>query len=275
MDAEAPQEAPAAEGADLHLIMPEDVTPAEELRRPSIKQVQMVSPEPVEVEPAAAAQMMVTETMGDLYLRQGLKDQAAEVYRQLLRTRPGDASLTAKLSAIESPPAYSASAMGSEAVGSWLRRVAKAQLPAAAPEAPPAPEAGATPMDQAFAEAQAVAADLVPAENVAAGTSDAAGQEADTRPAATEEQGSAARPATDAFSLDQIFGAPGGGAAPAAPPPAAPTTPLGSSFDEFFGAAPKQESARPSKETPAPGPGGRQSEDDLSAFNAWLHGLKR
>src|SRR5205814_1259956 len=83
--------------------------------------------------------LLITETMGDLYLRQGHRDQAAEVYRRLLATRPGDAGLQAKLAAIESPPAFSASAMGSEAVGSWLRRVARAQLPTPAPSQPPQP----------------------------------------------------------------------------------------------------------------------------------------
>ncbi len=40
---------------------------------------------------------VVTETMADLYARQGLHDRAAEVYRELLRGRPGDARLEAKL----------------------------------------------------------------------------------------------------------------------------------------------------------------------------------
>jgi hypothetical protein len=91
-------------------------------------------------------------------------------------------------------------------------------------------------------------------------------------PAPDAPPGSAARPATDAFSLDQIFGA--GATATAAPEPAQPApapASLGASFDEFFGAAPApQESVRP-RESGAP----RQSEDDLSAFTAWLHGLKR
>ena len=83
--------------------------------------------------------------------------------------------------------------------------------------------------------------------------------------------GQPAREATNQFSLDQIFGAP---AAPAPPPetPSAAAPSLGASFDEFFGAGgpAAAESARP-REGKAP----RRSEDDLSAFNAWLHGLKR
>lgn len=44
---------------------------------------------------------VVTETMADLYARQGLHDRAAEVYRELLRGRPGDARLEAKLREVE------------------------------------------------------------------------------------------------------------------------------------------------------------------------------
>ena len=88
--------------------------------------------------------------------------------------------------------------------------------------------------------------------------------------AADAPAGNPARPATDQFSLDQIFGT-GGQAAPVTPPPAAAPHAMGSSFDDFFGAAPTTETVRPRESTP----GNRQSEDDLSAFNAWLHGLKR
>ncbi len=252
---------------DLPLIMPEDVTPPDELRRPSLKQVQMVSPEPVEPVESGASEsdaLLITETMGDLYFRQGLKEQAAAVYRRLLSSRPGDAGLQAKLSAIESPPAFSAAALGAEAVGSWLRRVASAQLPTAAPGAPPVPEAGQTPMEQAF---QASEPDPAPEPQAPESATPA------------EPSGSPARPATDNYSLDQIFGSSGAPAAasaapvaPQAPAPAGQGNVLGASFDEFFGAAPKTETVRPKEATPA---AARQSEDDLSAFNAWLHGLKR
>ena len=266
--ADTPAPAPAFEPepvpADLPLIMPEDVTPADELRRPSSKQVQMVSPEPEEA--PAAPELMVTETMGDLYLKQGFKDQAAEVYRRLLQQRPGDPGLLAKIAAIESPPAYSASAAGAEPVGSWLRRIARAVLPTTAPAPAPEPEPGPTPMDEAFSAPEpepepATAPAAVAAEEPAS---------------ATVSEGEPARPATDQYSLDRIFGpAPGAPAAASAPPPApAPSTPLGSSFDEFFGSAPKAETVRPATEERAPG-APRQSEDDLSAFNAWLHGLKK
>jgi tetratricopeptide (TPR) repeat protein len=256
-EAPLPPEVPAEAGppAGLPLIMPEEVTPAEEWRRPSAKQVQTVSPEPEP--PAEGAEALVTETMGDLYLRQGFKAEAAQVYRRLLAQRPGDPGLTAKLASIESPPAMSAAALGTEAVGAWLRRIAGASLQAGAAAPPPPPPEGPSPMDSAFAAPE---------------------PEAPSAPAPVsaepEPPGQPAREATNQFSLDQIFGAPAAPApAPAAEAPKASAPSLGSSFDEFFGAGGPSatESARPRESTKTP----RQSEDDLSAFNAWLHGLKR
>jgi hypothetical protein len=256
-------QAEAPPPAGLTLIMPEDVTPAEEMRRPSSKQLHQVSREAEAPEAEAPAEPLVTETMGDLYLRQGLKDQASDVYRRLLAQRPGDTGLTAKLAAIESPPAMSAAALGGEAVGAWLQRIARSQLPnsAATPPLPPpqSPEAGPTPMEQAFDAPEPESEAEAPS-----GASQPAAAASDEAPA-----GNPARPATDQFSLDQIFGA-GGQAAPGAPPPPAPHA-MGSSFDDFFGAAPTAETVRPRESAS----GNRQSEDDLSAFNAWLHGLKR
>jgi hypothetical protein len=251
-DAMAETTAPGA--AELPLIMPEDVTPAEEMRRPSSKLVQMVSPEPEHAD-GESGEPMVTETMGDLYLKQGFKDQAAGVYRRLLAARPGDAGLKAKLAAIETPVKMSATAMGTEAVGAWLKRIARAQLHVAASGPPAAPEPGPSPMEQAF------------------GTS-----EPETAPApqpveaAPVSPGAPARQATDQYSLDQIFGGGQGGGSSASAPrdPSSQAHTLGASFDEFFGSTQKPETVRPKE-----GGGGRQSEDDLSAFNAWLHGLKR
>ncbi|MEK6769785.1 MAG: tetratricopeptide repeat protein, partial [Gemmatimonadota bacterium] len=137
------------------LIMPEDVTPPEEMKRPSSKLVQMVSPQvPAEEAPQrgeGGAQPMLTETMGDLYLKQGFKSEAADVYRRLLAQRPDDATLRAKLAQVEGPPpSLSAAALGSEAVGAWLRRVAGSSLSAPPPPAAPLAE-DQPPMETAFA----------------------------------------------------------------------------------------------------------------------------
>jgi hypothetical protein len=243
-----PASAAPRPSAGLPLIMPEDVTPAEELKRPSSKLVQMVSPAPPpelpEEKGPVAEQAMLSETLGDLYLRQGFKSEAADVYRRLLSQRPGDEGLEAKLRAVEAPPNLSADSQGAESVGTWLRRVATARL--RSPSAPaPAPSPGPTPLDAAFGAP-------VP-----------------------ETTGEPAHPAQEAFSLEQIFGtgeAPG--SAPPAPAPAsAPPPATGTSFDEFFGAPQDKGSVRPATETPEEK--ASSGEEDLSAFNAWLQGLKR
>lgn len=54
---------------------------------------------------------LVTETMGDVYARQGLHDLAVQVYRELLKDRPGDERLASKLREAEAQ-ARAASAAG-------------------------------------------------------------------------------------------------------------------------------------------------------------------
>ena len=129
-------------------------------------------------------------------------------------------------------------------------------MPGATPP-PAAPEPGPSPMEQAFSSGESEPASAP-----------------EPVPVSDNMGGAPARPATDQYSLDQLFGS---GQHPqqrasAQPPQASGSHTLGASFDEFFGSTNKQETVRPTKETSA---GGRQSEDDLSAFNAWLHGLKR
>jgi tetratricopeptide (TPR) repeat protein len=232
--------------AELPLIMPEDVTPPEELARPSTKLVQMVSPVPAHEESAAAAEPMLTETMADLYLKQGFRSEAADVYRRLLSQRPGDASLAAKLRAAQAPPPnLSATALGAESVSVWLRRVATSRLPAPGAAAAPTSN-GPTPLEAAFSAP------------------------------APEAVGEPAHPAPEAFSLEQIFGS-----APEAPPvtagstpaPPAPPAATGTSFDEFFGQPPGQGSVRPADK--APHRPSSADDEDLGEFNAWLQSLKK
>jgi tetratricopeptide (TPR) repeat protein len=236
--------------ANLPIIMPEDVTPPDEMARPSGKHGQAASPEPEPAVPSGAAAPepdrapLLTETMGDLYLQQGFRAEAADVYRRLLVQRPGDAGLEAKLAAVEAPaPAFSAAALGTESSRSWLRRVAQSRVGEPTP-APGAPPEGPSPLEQAFAQPEATPG----------------------RP--SEPAGEPARPASEAFTLDAIFGATG--AAPAAPP--TPPPPTGTSFDEFFGAPPEQGTVRPESGT---APASPPPDDDVGSFTNWLRGLKR
>ena len=245
LDLPASGEAPEPSApSDLPLIMPEDVTPAEEMARPSAKMVQTVSPPPRE-EPAVHPPM-ATETMGDLYLKQGFRNEAADVFRSLLAQRPGDAGLAAKLRDAEGPPPdLRAAALGAESVGAWLKRVAGARLSAAAAAAPAAPAhspEAPTPLESAFM---------------------------------SEPDGEPTRPAPDAFSLDQIFG-PVGEASPTPPPQAAAPAPaLGASFDEFFGAGAPAPAPAPAEPAAAPKRPSQLGDEDLTAFSAWLQGLKK
>ena len=101
--------------------------------------------------------------------------------------------------------------------------------------------------------------------------------------------GSPTRPASDAISLDSVFGEEGGrGSVPALPEPVPeqpsklPTASGGFSFDDFFGtaAAPGSSAGRPTANSrpPRPSGGGRsrspEQEEDLDQFQAWLKSLK-
>jgi len=89
---------------------------------------------------------LVTETLAELYLAQGLLERAAEVYRALLAERPGDGRLAARLEEVEKRLAARevwanpgpAGGAGSEAGGSDARRAG--EEPAGAGEPPLAPE---------------------------------------------------------------------------------------------------------------------------------------
>lgn len=266
---EMPELSPAELGVepsltDLPIIMPEDVTPAEEMARPSARQLAAVPEAPAgEAEfaglpvmaeatpehPAAEPETppLLTETMGDLYLRQGFSAEAADVYHRLLDQRPDDAGLMAKLASIEGPPpSLSAVALGTESSRSWLRRLGQSRIVGPVSLAAPEPSEGPSPMEQAFSQSES----------------------------APEPVGEPTRPAADSFTLDAIFGAQGGAAAepaPAPPPAAAPAPPTGTSFDAFFGAPPEEGSVRPDTDTQSAPP----PEDDISSFNSWLRGLKR
>ena len=122
VEAEAAPDEPAFEGEiELNVYEPElgddsNVEAAPEFEAPPVFDEPVVtagsSPfedEAVEDEPAAwnkpaeeETGELVTETIAELYRSQGLHDRAADVYRTLLRERPGDADLEAKLYEAES-----------------------------------------------------------------------------------------------------------------------------------------------------------------------------
>jgi hypothetical protein len=216
---------------------------------------------PPEPEPAFVA----TETMAQVYLSQGHRGEALEVYRALLQSTPGDARLSEKVSAlemeleggvvagerdeptpeagagstVESGSSYAASATGGQTVRAMFRGMLAAEPAAPAPQ------------------------EAMPA------TPPAAGNLAGTGP---EMVGEPTRPAQDPLSLSAIFGedaspvppALGGGSAKA-------ETDEGFSFDSFFG---DEEGGSGSERLSGSRAKGREDEEDLDRFQSWLQGLK-
>lgn len=238
------------------------------------------------------AEPVLTETMAELYLKQGHKDDALRVYQALLARRPGDPRLEAKvreLDGSDDAPVLTSHPMRAPAsglsLGSFLKKILSSRP--GAPAADPLPEQAALPGPRVTSGAtpQSMLADAFADE-----------------PPLGPTPGSPSRPAADSLSLDAVFGddgsrasapgveAPLEAAASASAPAAAPSK-GGFSFDDFFGSggtpAPAADSAAPAAASPrasgsAPRPSTRTSrpqapmEDagDLDQFQAWLKGLK-
>ncbi|HEY6159434.1 MAG TPA: tetratricopeptide repeat protein [Gemmatimonadales bacterium] len=279
---------------DLPLIMPDDVRgaapPAAAAQRAPAAPEGAAPPTPAAVtlsdDDGAAdtaalsrAEPVVTETMAELYLRQGHRDEALRVYQALLAQRPGDPRLRARVAGLASSDSRAGGAETGESVPTFLRRILAARLPAPGPTALPDPEplpdleSLGSPLDGAFA--------IAPPEPEAAPEIVAPGE--------------ASRPAADSITLDAVFGeeaprTPAAGDAsarrPEEPAPATPPPPGGFSFDQFFSPPPAPAAGTPpSAEAgaapagPARGSGSRgrppmEDEGDLDQFQAWLRGLK-
>ena len=213
------------------------------------------------------AEPVLTETMAELYLRQGHPEEALRVYQALLAKRPMDARLRGRVEALAGGGTREVGHGTGETVQIFLKRILAGRPGAPAHSAP----AARSPLEDAFAIAHS-----------------------DAEPSSAPDvvsPGEATRPATDSISLDEVFGDEGSrssGAAPeAAPPPAAPTPAPqdtgGFSFDQFFSPTEQPASggevAPATPEPPARSSGGRlrppvEDEGDLDQFQAWLRGLK-
>jgi len=190
----------------------------------------------------------MTETMAELYLKQGHEQDALRVYRALLAQRPNDPKLKSKVQQL-SPGGKKGSGVSAQAFlkGIWSGR-------------------GATPTPRAPVEQSTLAA---------------AFDVADPAP------GEPSHPARDHISLDSVFGeevARRSNTQPSAAPEGGQTG--GFSFDEFFAggkegaAAPGPAAGTASAKTPAAGRSSgrsqRPSEDEAEAdqFQQWLKKLK-
>lgn len=257
--------------------------------------VPVAAPKPAEpaaqvVTPKADSGPFVTETMADLYLKQGHREEALRVYRALLEQRPGDAALRAKVAGLEPAPGptireiLTVLAMrrpGHRADGAGHGENGKStsaqqQGAAIAPESPTAPLApleipleplpaesiapttgtlsdlfgGAAVSDSDESAAHALALSF--AGSVAGG--DSALDSLDTT-------GAPAHPATNELSLDTVFGAGKSVAAPSS-----------FSFDQFFS---RRATTPPASNVQAPADADSSATDDIADFTQWLEGLKQ
>ena len=219
------------------------------------------------------AEPVVTETMAELYLQQGHQEDALRVYEALLAQRPHDVRLRQKVAELAAPRLRPSGA--GQSAGTFLKGILSARPGAPPPPAPPPPPPPPPPPEAVEPEA--------PLEHLP-------DQRGGVAPPSAVGHGSPTRPASDAISLDSVFGEEGGrGSIPALPeqvpekPSKLPAATGGFSFDDFFGtsSAPAAGSgkgstpnARPPRSSGGARSRGAEPEDDLDQFQAWLKSLK-
>jgi tetratricopeptide (TPR) repeat protein len=182
------------------------------------------------------AEPVLTETMAELYLKQGHPQDALRVYRALLAQRPNDARLKSKVEQLSSG-GKKGSGVSAQAFlkGIWSGR-------GAAPPAPMAPEeqstlaaafdaAGPQPGEPSHPAQDHISLDSVFGEEAArrstvqpAGTEPSAASAAAPGGGAATDDGSK----TGGFSFDEFFPGAGGGAGTSTPETTSPKAPGGS-----------------------------------------------
>ena len=217
-------------------------------------------------EPSAPAAPFVTETLAELYLQQGFRDEALSIYRQLSERNPDDANLRNRIASIEqgeAPAAQPAAAApvenraAAQSVRTFFSRLAR--RPAVTPPAALQESARSNP-DVPFAAAASALANLFAASKPPATDEGAASTLAG---AFTDPAGRPTRAADRELSLDHLFrDVPPGGQASG-----------GVSLDEFY--------ANPNAQPGSPTEPGEASESpesggtDIRQFTAWLEGLRK
>ena len=252
-------------------------------------------PAPARTAGPNASTAFVTETMAELYVRQGHHEQAIEVYRQLVQIHPNDAALAGRLRALETTGG-AAAASASAATQSAAEAVADAgptireflasiatfgQRPAemsnngspsapaaepiaASPNEPRPPASAASTVGGSLHELFTGAEKEVPAAH--SPKADLPRAEEDTaRPDSAPLTGRPSKPAATELSLDDVFRH--------ATPAAGNVAPSSFSFDQFFSEQAQQDVSAADTQ------GGTEESagtgDDIQQFNAWLEGLKK
>jgi len=254
--------------------------------------------EPEHFEPPAQ-RPFVTETMAELYLKQGFRQEALSVYEQLSSAAPGDERLSSRVASLRAELAAPLKSSAPPVRDFFARIAARRPGERAVASAPPSDDdfgpSATEPPEPAAAPAGAAADSAVHAAPSAPTTasSQPRGGSIDAlfghRPIGTTEDSAASalaqafgsgtepttplagnptRPASGELTLDSVFREGSRG----------PRTSQGFSFDQFFSQnvdGDKTTGGRTSQELPAAGEPAERSEDDIEQFNSWLQGLKQ
>ncbi len=207
---------------------------------------------------------VVTETMGDVYARQGLFEQARETYEKLLEQRPGDAVLEQKLAEVsgqvdssigERPSRFSVADTGGQSAVEYLQNLFG--------PGPVSQVGSAAPADDGISHS--ANADQLVGEPESPLQAAFGGQPA-------EPPGSPTIPASDEVSLSSVFGSetPTASASGAPPAPATSDEEANVSFDQFYGGDKEPDSSDGA--TPTEDEESDEGADD--DFRNWLEGLK-
>jgi tetratricopeptide (TPR) repeat protein len=233
----AEQSAPPMEG------MAEGYVPIGDLGAPSAGEpAAPVHAEDSEPSATEEPELVVTETMAEIFLRQGHRELARAVYTQLALRDPDNERIAAALTRLAPEPSsapapepvqrFAASETGGRSVAELLQSLLAATRPTPASAIHP----------PAFESPKRVT-------------------------------GEPTRPAQESLSLSAVFGEESSSPAPAGAPREASTGEP--SFDEFFAPATGPAADTELPRDPDSGAMSAQVPEDLEQFNAWLRGLKR
>ncbi|HKJ92225.1 MAG TPA: tetratricopeptide repeat protein [Longimicrobiales bacterium] len=260
-----------------------------------------------EDEDVEVAPTVFTETMARVYARQGLYDRAADVYRELLRQRPGDAGLAARLAEMEEQERQAGALAGGADAGAGAESGAEEAAEPFEPETPatsayeeatPAAPYEEDAPEGVEAEAGEQEAEPLPFLDDLPVSQPGEAREPTTAPGAASEEEGVWDASTESAEAVEAVWTGAGGAVAGEETPYSWTEPeeerraageaIRSYLQRLTGWAPGVVSAAPSPadalEAPSPeadapdAPASSEpaeEDDDLNMFRAWLESLKR
>ena len=226
-------------------------------------------PETAEAEPSVPPAPFITETLAELYLQQGFRDEALSIYRQLVVREPENQTFKDRIAAIEkgdvpqgsqTPEIPADERAASQSVRTFFSRLARRPAVVTNQESADSNAPSSTTPDVPFAAAASALANLFSASKPPAADEGAASTLAG---AYSDPAGRPSRAADRELSLDHLFRDVPPGGSPAG----------GVTLDEFYSTpnATQGSPTEPGEATESEESGGA----DIRQFTAWLEGLRK